>query len=408
MQNLPEELTRLSSKELERELNPTNKYTRKYYWSGNCDSNRQMNIYKLLNKFKNIYSFENLTTKNIAALNPKSLIPLQIKDIEQFKSNTLKNFINTCDSTIFVKYIKKLASDIFSEERVDVIENNYYVQLTIHFPELVITNSVKIFHTMRDIYIKLNLRKVTFVGTRSIANIEFARTTLTDIEVLSQYQFSHILNSTPGTWSNNFCFGSFNSFSDLVDKVKIDLSQLSTFLMSLEGYLTWESIEGTPYRHLTNLGYGTKYQPSNDIRYYNTANSSTNRLFNEIIHKIDNFQYVYNLVDGKYQINLTSESIKYLEEYLTTNYPKWNFFLSEGKSCILNTNYKDNHSTYNGLNSQVVFKGETKKINIIKTLPEEEIIPPKRIHRLILNNLIKDIETIFQQQIINEQLAEVI
>jgi hypothetical protein len=396
MQNLPEELTRLSFKELEKVLDTTNKYKIKYYWSGSYDVN-YFKIYKLVNRFKKVYTFENLISGNIQTIDPTLLIPLKIVDVKQIKDNHLKNFINTCDNKIFRNYVNKLASDIFSKDRVDTIDNN----LIIHFPEITITNSFDLSHVMRDIYIKFQFQ-INDSGTRYLRRLFFARTTLTDTEVVNNYQFSHLSSHNPGQYSSKFCFGD-TALKDIVYFLcNNNISQLSTFLMSLESYLSWESLEGSPYGYLSNLTNIGKYKKVTNIE----RNYQPLALYTEILYKINSFDYIFELSNGRYIVKLSPESIKYLEEYLTVNYPIWNNFLINEESYEINNEYDSNYNKWNGEDSEVTFKGEIQKINIIKTFAEDEVIPPMRIHRTILNNLITNIENAFNEQFIKLQLEE--
>ncbi len=155
--------------------------------------------------------------------------------------------------------VYKIAVDIFGEDRVDLDVMNWHdpsgtYSITILFPELEMTNSANAKHTIYDMYVRfivgyVNLTEecisVSFLGNRGMFTLK---------EACSGYSHSHMNGSATFT---NFCLGS-SVFGTLLHDVmrQPDETKWNLLLLSVENYLKWESLEGGPYRLISNMGYG--------------------------------------------------------------------------------------------------------------------------------------------------------
>jgi acetone carboxylase gamma subunit len=147
-------------------------------------------------------------------------------------------------------------------------------EFVIHFPKIVISNSEEMKHTIHDLYIKLqSIQAYNGVGI-TFDDFKGKRMTVTDEEVLSKYQHSH-LPSRPYTEikktreaskfssygqtgdSNavftyrNFCKGSseINQILSMLSS-RYDSNIFKMFLLQLDLYVQWESIEGRPHIYM--------------------------------------------------------------------------------------------------------------------------------------------------------------
>ena len=149
-------------------------------------------------------------------------------------------------------------SDHVGEDNVIVTEEAVYII----YSEVIIKNSRGQRHLIRDLAVKLNVRydktknKFWFTGT-----VEGARFTYTEEEVLNMYRHSH-LPGNRGIHFSNFCLGGGSGFSvslsDLSFKVD-DLDYLDIFMYELESYVSWESLEGGPYKQMQHIGGGNSW-----------------------------------------------------------------------------------------------------------------------------------------------------
>lgn len=176
--------------------------------------------------------FELTTTKQ-----PNFLTWLESNDKGSEKENS--TFLERC-----IKGVESSCRDWRKVKAYDII---------IHFPELFIKNICMVNHRITDMYIKLELslflsdihHRYGFVGMR---------TSYTFAEYSSGYNFSH-LSGPPDTfrWSS-FCLGETH-FSTLCMSIatEFDKNFFGLFCYQLEQYLSWESLEGGPYKRIGDI-----------------------------------------------------------------------------------------------------------------------------------------------------------
>ena len=136
--------------------------------------------------------------------------------------------------------VEALAIDIFGKDRVYCADDNLYI----HFPLINISNSLEQRHTIKDMYVKIEINRVYIYGWRK---------TLSYKEYKSSYSHSHTPFDT-GSFCK-FCLGS-SVFNSLVMDVMVCKSRANweMLLLSIENYLSWESLEGGPYRRISDIG----------------------------------------------------------------------------------------------------------------------------------------------------------
>lgn len=143
---------------------------------------------------------------------------------------------------------------------------NYKIgyQIIIYFPEVTITNSIKNSHVIKDLYVKFIFGE----DARMYPAMWGVRTTLSTDECLAQYMHSHLPSYNPSVINfNHFCTGEgeINQVIALLS-TKFDEVNFTLLCLHLKVYVGWESIEGTPYRHISNIGIaGTGNLRRNEI-----------------------------------------------------------------------------------------------------------------------------------------------
>lgn len=103
-------------------------------------------------------------------------------------------------------------------------------------------------HEMKDIFIRFTINHLGF------ADMCIARTTVTEAE-WGCYLFSHTSGTRPGEWYNTLCMGSTEmriKYEQALSSNKF--SAIDSVIASLTGYLSWESIEGNPYKRMHDIG----------------------------------------------------------------------------------------------------------------------------------------------------------
>lgn len=389
MNEIIQELSKYSQKELENILNKKNIATSKYLKSKGSDD-----LYILLGRdadgrFRVANSGRN-SYKELEYL----FTPLTTKQFAEIKIKNLENLINNWSTERFTDFCKQQFIKCYGEEHVDFQGRDVFV----YFPEVTISNSVEQSHVMRDIYLYFIIRD-TYVSLNAIK-----RTTYTEKEIRNNYLFSHCSSSyNPTDWTvNSFCFGS-TDVADLRESVRYNgrkavFKNLYFFLEAIKEYLSWESLEGVPYRNIENVIRDVaKYKPAYTPRVNNWP-----ALYEECINNIDSFEYSFNEVDGEYRIKLESSSIGNIASILTDKFPQYCCFYLDGQSV------REQSVSPCGYTNprQMYFKGEYIPLVI---LPDEEADStlPKRIHNGILNQVVKMIENKFNEFYINKKLNEI-
>lgn len=256
-----------------------------------------------------------------------ALLPAEhLAILEQYKKNNRKEHI------VHLKEIKGLLDTIFGAEcnqitelnineagdaRIPVInymqtlvsrKDRAHFQMTIHYPEFVITNG-KLKHTIKDLYVRFQLKAdLKFMP----ATFSGMRTTFTNQEMLATYTHSHL--SGICTEFSTFCTG-----TGPIKMLMLTLASgynsntFKMFLHSLNNYVRWESLTGTPYRYIKNIGNNA---PIHTIEFDREEKTTLiNTCFNFVIqnHKL----LKYNLTETKVGIELTDEFELKFAEYLT-------------------------------------------------------------------------------------------
>ena len=389
MNEIIQELSKYSQKELENILNKKNVATSKY-----LKSKRSDDLYILLGKdadgrFRVVNSGIN-SYKELEYY----FTPLTTKQFAEIKIKNLEKLIDNWPTERFTDFCKRQFIKCYGEEYVDCQGNDVYV----HFPEVTISNSVEQSHVMRDIYLHFIVRD-NLVHLNGIK-----RTTYTEKEIRNNYLFSHCSSLyNPTSWTvDSFCFGA-TDIADLKDSVKYNgrkavYKDLYFFLEAIKEYLSWESLEGVPYRKIEDVIRDVaKYKPANTPEVNNWP-----ALYEECINNIESFEYSFNEVDGEYRIKLESSSIGNIASILTDKFPQYCYLYLDGQSveerAISPCGFVNPRQMY--------FKGEYIPLVI---LPDEETehTLPKRIHTHILNQVVRIIENKFEEFYINKKLNEI-
>lgn len=153
------------------------------------------------------------------------------------------------------------------------------VNFVIHFPVIKITNSEEMTHTMYDLYVKLESYD-PYSSSTDYTFVDFTgkRMTATDEEILSSYQHSHLpgynygdmtsflLNKKEASYGQSaktsafvFAYRRFCKGSSEINQIlamlgaKYDKNVFKMFLLQLDLYVRWESIEGRPHIYMKHV-----------------------------------------------------------------------------------------------------------------------------------------------------------
>ena len=145
-----------------------------------------------------------------------------------------------------------------------------------------------------------------------IKNFRIQRTTFRDDEYIEEhnvfYVFSHC-QTDPRPWLKggaSICFG-HGSANPMIQRFRSGMGQVADLEMlfySINAYLEWESIEGTPYISIRSLGSkGTKYEINDLSKMFlnRTSNTVITILMNEMkdypLEKLSDFSLTHTDMD---------------------------------------------------------------------------------------------------------------
>lgn len=312
--------------------------------------------------------------------------------------NTIKEF------EWFERYLEYLnisyngdIEDIISNDRFLVEERYIPVhdlikEFIVYYPEIVITNSNGKSHIITDLYVKFSFDY--FGGLHCSFTIN--RGSYSDQEWYSNYKHSHINSHFPGdiNYFQTPCLGSgpINSNIAILKNTTLEtFSELEIvqFLILLDDFLKWESLEGVPYKNFQNINK-VMYRTISPDRYPKNLRSPDKHVLEHIIEETDFLEHIKEhssliptVKDGtpKYSILFNEwELQKILYSYYQKKINNFNSTPSIMLMCTDSLNRvsykKGNGGVYSPIENYegrtlFSFKGHDVKLKIYKTITEE-------------------------------------
>lgn len=175
------------------------------------------------------------------------------------ESELYKNLKLACDEVYPKRYELKIDlennSRNFKSYFQKLRDRNFDLELIIHFPETIVTNRDFIKHTIKDLYFIIK-----FIKTGNSYDLKFTgkRSTYSINEIVSGYNHSHLPSTNLRTINNwkfgtEWCLGAseLTNYKNIVNTSKENLQML---LLLIPNYISYESIEGRPYKYLKDVG----------------------------------------------------------------------------------------------------------------------------------------------------------
>lgn len=147
-----------------------------------------------------------------------------------------------------IKIIENCLQSVFPD-RWEIINNTKSLSCYIYFPEITIVNSLDLTHKIHDLYVSFTIDKKT---CRLLGDLKGFRTSFYKSELNAGYEHSHLSNN-----GGSFCLGS-GPLSRIKADLVIEFNEFlfEAFLLSLDVYLKWESIETNPYKYIKSITSG--------------------------------------------------------------------------------------------------------------------------------------------------------
>lgn len=280
-----------------------------------------------------------------------------------------------------------IAKDIFGEEHtsLDIISPTEF-EIIVLFPEIHMTNSRRHRHTIKDLYVKIHVDinvNDTNIGDR-VSTISFygRRGKVSEEEYHSAYGHSHFGGDGLQRWSD-FCLGSGSDFSMIVQSMVFSLTpeDWSLLFLSLENYVSWESLEGGPYKNMSNIALRRQ-------QTYNSRDFRNHAL--ELIKTLPNACLTLN--DGKVQINADHPALA--EHYASKSRIK--SFTPQGARSFASTQASFNSFVQNECRP-FDFKGERIRPTLYSNAKDGEVEDKTQIDRNVID---------FYNSTINKELKQ--
>jgi hypothetical protein len=277
--------------------------------------------------------------------------------------------------------------------------------LYIHFSEFTIRNSKSLSEDLTNLFIAIPL-------TDGIRNVKFResrmygfRTSYTYAQIRANYTHSHLATSLPeGAYNkSNFCLGSGPISASLVEMVDDpDPDKFMFYLLQLNEFITWESLEGGPYRRITNINLGDGNE--------NQAKTFPNSTLITII-KHQDFKANISINENKISIIKDALFKVYLKKTLFTLFglDAGIFFIKNGQNYssiirstrALKADINTRVALVNSTNETFIFKGVEYPILITDVddeLDREYVLDELVVHPRVLKQILQKINNTLIQQ----------
>jgi len=195
------------------------------------------------------------------------------RKIDFFKRHQKK--FTTTDNDNFIPQLESIINVLNRnfDDKWDFYLNTDYTRYTeyntklelsiiIHYPEITITNSEDLEHTIKDLIAVIDLFTYSY-NMLAPVDIKGFRTTLSEKEFINRYTHSHLpkrpFNKENIFATDPFCIGEETELKNLMGMLKDRENKdnyedlFEAFIYNLQSMLEWESLEGVPYNHMNKL-----------------------------------------------------------------------------------------------------------------------------------------------------------
>ena len=314
-------------------------------------------------------------------------------------SETIFNQFKTCVRVI--NDIYENAWDIAFEIKKNS-ENKIFIEIKgiyILFPEINITNRNRKNHLIKDLLVLIQFCNLNN-NTLKIFSLKGGRLSLSYAEYQSDYFHSHlsiyknqIVPNISLPLLRNFCTGSgeINIYQSEINGDGFTEERFMRYAMQILSLVSYESIEGVPYRHLEKISVSLQ----GGHIYYTDATKKTRfkrkvldyYRDNDIIPKIDiviDSSNSYSIVDNE-SLQKFVLDINYTEE------EKRDFFCSCNNNIYYTYGNVPQYSIPPNINTKFIFRGEEKSFNI-EPAPSTTDVVNYIIHPDLIKYLKEEIE----------------
>lgn len=223
-----------------------------------------------------------------------------------FYTFPLDNFNTIKEFEWFERYLEYL-NIYYNGDVEDIIYNDHFLveeqyisvydftkEFTVYYPEIIITNSTQKSHVITDLYVKFSF---DYLG-RLYSSFRINRGSYSDQEWYSNYKHSHTGGSFPEAVDHFSipCLGGGPITSTIAVLKNTTLETFSEieivqFLILMDDFLKWESLEGVPYKYLRDIR-GVGYYNVSPNRSPKELRSSEKQFLEHVVKETDFLEHV--------------------------------------------------------------------------------------------------------------------
>lgn len=271
--------------------------------------------------------------------------------------------------------------------------------LLIHFPEVQIRNKNSDKHQIKNLFIRLNLQIRT--DRLALYYIEGARTSLSYAEWQSNYFHSHLSNSMNTTADSKyphfmgFCTGSgeINIYMADINGEGLTEERFIKFAIQLMTLASYESIEGNPYKYMSNI----RDRPSSG-RFFTLTPSGHNNFKREVLDYYKRLGETPNIditinSQGLYEIANNQKFLNFLTEVSYSNRARYFCLLDPISKVYYSIEGIPGYTTPPVNPNTFIFRNERIKVMEIQTPPrQEDRVVEEELYPNLINYIKKELE----------------
>jgi hypothetical protein len=325
-----------------------------------------------------------------------------------YQKEQFKLFIDT----MLVAFSRKYG-DNWDVHLVKENMKQYSINFFTIFPSITITNSENCSHVIKDLIVVFPIGGRENIDKFFIRRIQGGRASYAMKEIDNQYSHSHLKSSVSSNSLNEpfhtdeFCIGAGDlSFLETVLRSNFNVRDLEGFLYEVDATVQWESIQGTPYKHIKDLtgnknsivkessysvsGFVSQFIPVLDVDFY-ISNNTYKIKFNDTFKA-----FIRNSLEGSSYYNQLLSNILCTYNPATRRYYKASSGASSGS-------YLPDITSYGGEDAYTIYNGQKKYFSIKPnqigaTAPQETYI----IYPKFLQNVHTEFEKLLHEKAVRQ------
>ena len=284
------------------------------------------------------------------------------------------------------------------------------------YPDFTITNSEGETHNIKDLIV---IHKVAYSRTGGhiyTKHPEGGRFRKTKLETAASYQQSHLPSYDSEDWGENpfrtstFCVGGDTDVSRMIAEfeVEMDWDRYELYLFCVDSMITWESVEGVPYRKMRDI------KNSMNDRVTSVNSNHPIKIVNYIINEKIPLDVDFYVSEGRFKIKPNEKANEFIKKAVLHN-----LFFQSYKS-ILVTRVSNTFSEFLQMRAEsqqaedfailsedqyTIFRGKKVFAKIIKEDTRNQQIVPLENY-IVYPNFLKDVLSQLESRIYSKAITK--